>query len=67
MSIHVDGGEFRDWLFRALADQRVGHAGAATEAGAKAKAGDKPQMVWERAGIELLAAELDAALPPAGK
>ena len=31
------------------------------------QAGAKPNPAWERAEVELLAAELDAALPPAGK
>jgi hypothetical protein len=52
---------------RGVADP--GRAGA-RKAAAKArgaKAGPKPDSVWERAEMELLAAELDAALPPAGK
>ena len=45
----------------------LGHADAAKEAAARAraaKAGAKPGTVWELAEMELLAAELDAALPP---
>ena len=70
MGLHPDGGEFHDWLFLALAEHRLGNADAAKEAAAKAraaKAGAKPRMVWDKAELELLAAELDAALPPAGK
>lgn len=54
----------------ALAEHRLGHADAAKEAAVKAraaKAGTKPDTVWAGAEIELLAAELDAALPPPGK
>jgi hypothetical protein len=70
MTLHPNGGEFHDWLFLALAEHRLGHADAATEAAAKAraaKAGAKPGTAWDQAEVELLAAELDAALPPAGK
>jgi serine/threonine protein kinase/WD40 repeat protein/Flp pilus assembly protein TadD len=70
MNLHPDGGEFHDWLFLALAEHRLGHADAATEAAAKARAvqaRSKPGTVWDRAEVELLAAELDAALPPMGK
>jgi len=70
MSFHPDGGEFHDWLFLALAEHRLGHANAAKEAAVKAraaKAGAKPDTVWAAAEVELLAAELDAALPPPGK
>ena len=70
MSFHPDGGEFHDWVFLALAEHRLGHADAAKEAAAKARAAQaksKPGTVWDRAEVELLAAELDAALPPAGK
>jgi hypothetical protein len=67
MSLHANGGEFHDWLFLALAEHRLGHADIAMEAAARAraaKAGAKPGTVWELAEMELLAAELDAALPP---
>ena len=70
MGFHPDGGEFHDWVFLALAEHRLGHADAAKEAAAKARAAQaesKPGTVWDRAEVELLAAELDAALPPAGK
>jgi WD40 repeat protein/tetratricopeptide (TPR) repeat protein len=68
MSLHPGGGEVQDWLFLALAEYRLGHADAAKEAAAKARAaqaGTKPGPVWDKAEIDLLAAELDAALPPA--
>jgi Flp pilus assembly protein TadD len=67
MSLYPDGGELHAWLFLALAEHRLGHADAANEAAAKARAVPKPGTAWERAEVELLAAELDAALPPAGK
>jgi predicted Zn-dependent protease len=67
MSHHPDGGEFQDWLFLALAEHRLGHADAAKEAAAKARAAPQPGTVWDRAEVELLAAELDAALPLPGK
>ena len=38
---------------------------AASKAGARSKS--KPTAVWEKAEIELLAAELDAVLPPAAR
>jgi serine/threonine protein kinase/WD40 repeat protein/tetratricopeptide (TPR) repeat protein len=67
---HAKGGDFPNWLFLALAEHRLGHADAAGKAAARARAaqaGFKPNTVWERAELELLAAELDAALPPPGK
>jgi len=67
MSLHPNGGEFHDWLFLALAEHRLGHADAAKEAADKARTGPKPGAVWEKAEVELLAAELDAALSPTGK
>jgi WD40 repeat protein/Flp pilus assembly protein TadD len=67
MSFHPDGGEGHDWTFLALAEHRLGHANAAKEAVAKARAGSKPGTVWDKAEVELLATELDAVLPPAGK
>jgi serine/threonine protein kinase/WD40 repeat protein/tetratricopeptide (TPR) repeat protein len=68
-SLLADGSEFHGWLFLALAEQRLGHADAAMKAAAKARAalaGPKPDSVWERAEMKLLAAELNAALPPPG-
>ena len=70
MSLHPNGGEFHDWLFLALAEHRLGHADAAKEAAIKAraaKAGARPDTGWAGAEVALLAAELDAALPLAGK
>jgi tetratricopeptide (TPR) repeat protein len=63
MGLHHAGGDFHDWLFLALAEYRLGHADAAKAAAAKARAAPKPGTAWERAEVELLAAELDAALP----
>jgi hypothetical protein len=62
---HADGGNFRDWLFLALAEHRLGHTGAATEAAVKARALEllaKGSPTWDLAEVELLAAELNAAL-----
>jgi WD40 repeat protein len=56
--------QFHDWLFLALAEYRLGHADPAMEAAAKARAAAKPGTAWEQAEVELLKAELDAALPP---
>jgi hypothetical protein len=70
MSIHPDGGEFQDWTFLALAEHRLGHADGAKDAAARARAisaKSKPTSVWDRASVDLLASELDAALPPANK
>jgi hypothetical protein len=70
MALHPKGGEFHDWVFLALAEHRLGHADAAKEAAARARMAhvkSKPGTAWDRAEVELLAAELDAALPPAGK
>src|SRR5262249_10742834 len=38
MSLHPDGGEFHDRLFLALAEHRLGHAGADGQAAAKTQA-----------------------------
>jgi tetratricopeptide (TPR) repeat protein len=66
MNLQPNGSEFHGWLFLALAEHRLGHADAAKAAAAKARATPKPETVWERAEMELLAAELDAAVA-AGK
>jgi WD40 repeat protein/tetratricopeptide (TPR) repeat protein len=66
---HFQGGDFRNWLFLALAEHRLGQADAARKAAAKpraALAGPQPGSVWDRAEMQLLAAELDASVP-AGK
>jgi tetratricopeptide (TPR) repeat protein len=70
MSLRPGGdGSFADWLFLALAEHRLGRAGAASQAAARARAAQaaaKPEtVVWARAEVVLLAAELDAVLPPA--
>jgi eukaryotic-like serine/threonine-protein kinase len=67
MSLHPDGSDFHAWLFLALAEHRLGHADAAKGAAARARAAPQPGTVWDRAEVELLAAELDAALLPPGK
>jgi WD40 repeat protein/Flp pilus assembly protein TadD len=70
MGIHPGGGEFHDWLFLALAEHRLGHSDAAKEAAVKARTAQarfKPRAVWDKAEVELLVAELDAARPPAGQ
>jgi len=70
MSLRPAGDKFEDWLFLALAEHRLGHADAAKAAAARARAaraGARPDTIWDGAEIELLTAELDAALPPAGK
>jgi hypothetical protein len=67
MSLRPEGGEVHGWLFLALAEQRLGHANAAKKAAATARAVPRPNTVWDRAEVELLAAELDAALPPPSK
>ncbi len=67
MTYHSDGGGFHDWAFLALTEQKLGHADAAKEAAAKARAAQpktKIITVWDKAEVELLAAELDAALVP---
>jgi tetratricopeptide (TPR) repeat protein len=67
LPLDTKGGEFFDWLYLALAEHRLGHADAAAKAAARARealAAFKPEKVWERAEMELLAAELDATLPP---
>jgi len=66
MNFHADVNEFNDWLFLALAEHRLGHADAAKEAAVKARAAErkaKAGPVWDVAEVELLDAELDAALP----
>jgi WD40 repeat protein len=68
--LHALGGDFTDWAFLALAEHALGHADAAKEAAAKARAlwsNAKRDTAWESAEVEQLAAELDAALPRAGK
>jgi serine/threonine protein kinase/WD40 repeat protein len=67
VSVVRDGAEFQSGLFLALAQARLGRADAAMQAAAKlrtALAGPKPDSAWDRAEMDLLAAELDTALPP---
>jgi hypothetical protein len=67
ISLHQSGGEYHNWLFLALAEHRLGHADAAKAAASKARAARaKFASVWACAEVELLAAELDAAVPPPG-
>lgn len=66
MSFVSSGGVFHDWFFLALAEHRLGNANAAKEASTKARAaqvGTAAASIWVKAEVELLAAELDAALP----
>ena len=68
--LHALGGDFSDWVYLALAEHALGHADAAEHAALKARAvksSAKRDTAWDRAEVELLAAELDAALPPPGK
>jgi Flp pilus assembly protein TadD len=68
--LHALGGDYPDWGYLALAEHALGHADAAKHAALKARAlwsGARRDTAWERAEVDLLAAELDAALPPAGK
>ena len=67
MGFHPDGGEGNDWAFLALAEHRLGHASVAKEAAAKSRAGPRPGAVWDKAEVEVVAAELDAVVPPLGK
>ncbi|HVK18689.1 MAG TPA: hypothetical protein VM533_17285, partial [Fimbriiglobus sp.] len=70
VSLHQLDSEFTNSVFLALAEHRLGKADAAKESAARARAaraGAKATPGWENAAVELLAAELDAALPPAGK
>jgi tetratricopeptide (TPR) repeat protein len=67
---HPLDSEFANLLYLALAKHRLGHAAAAKQAAAKARsllAKAKPGTIWDQAEVELLTAELDAALPPNGK
>jgi hypothetical protein len=64
------GGDFSEWAYLALAEHALAHPDAAEEAALKARAlwsNANRDTGWDRAEVELLAAELDAALPPAGK
>jgi Flp pilus assembly protein TadD len=68
--LHALGGDFPDWAYLALAEHALGHVDAAKDAALKARAKKSlanRDTAWDRAEVELLAAELDAALPPPGK
>lgn len=70
MALHPRGGGFHDWVFLALAEHGLGHAKAAGDAAAQARMTrprPNPDNVWAPAEVELLAGELDAALPPPRK
>jgi serine/threonine protein kinase/WD40 repeat protein/Flp pilus assembly protein TadD len=67
MSLLPNCGEFHNGLFLALAEHRLGHADAAKEAAAKARAAPRPDNAWDQAEVDLLTAELDAAVPRTGK
>jgi tetratricopeptide (TPR) repeat protein len=63
------GGEFFDWAYLALAEHALARADQAREAAARARATRpalKDNEAWDRAEVELLTAELNAALPPPG-
>jgi hypothetical protein len=67
--LHALGGDFPDWAYLALAEHALGHADAAKDAAIKARAKKSlanRDTAWDRAEVELLAAELDAALPLPG-
>jgi serine/threonine protein kinase/WD40 repeat protein/tetratricopeptide (TPR) repeat protein len=64
MRFHPDGGAFNDWVFLAMAEHRLGHVDAAKKAAARARAlraKSRAGSVWDKAEVELLAGELDAA------
>jgi tetratricopeptide (TPR) repeat protein len=69
LPLHPQGGDFFDWVYLALAEHALGRAGEAGAAAARARAA-RPTLrdneAWDRAEVELLAAELNAALPPPG-
>ena len=69
MAFHPQGGEFSDWLDLALADHALGRTDAAKAAARARAARRSPETgtARERAEVELLAAELDSALPLPGQ
>jgi Flp pilus assembly protein TadD len=70
VTVQPNGGAYSVWVFLSLVEQRLGHAGPAKEAAAKARAiqsGSTPESVWDKAMIESLAAELDAVVLRPGK
>jgi hypothetical protein len=57
-----------DWLFLALAEHALGRPTKAAAARARAaRPAPTTGTAWERAEVELLAVELDAAVTPPGK
>jgi predicted Zn-dependent protease len=69
-SMHPLDSEFANRAYLALAKRALGRANEARAAAARARAARptlKDDHVWDRAEVELLAAELDAALPPTSK
>jgi Flp pilus assembly protein TadD len=69
-SVHPMDSEFCNRAYLALTRRALGQTNEAKAAAALARAAQprlKDDQVWERAEVELLGAELDAALPPAGK
>jgi hypothetical protein len=69
MAFHPQGGELSGWLGLALAEHALSRTVAA-KAAARARAAHpspKSGTARERAEVELLAAELDSALPLPGQ
>jgi serine/threonine protein kinase/WD40 repeat protein/tetratricopeptide (TPR) repeat protein len=69
LPLEPKGGEFFDWAYLALAEHALARAEQAGEAAARARATRptlKDNEAWDRAEVELLTAELNAALPPPG-
>jgi WD40 repeat protein/tetratricopeptide (TPR) repeat protein len=70
MALQPQGGEFYDWLFLALAEHALGRVDEARAAAARARAAQPAATIgsaWDRAELDLLAAELDAVMPPLAK
>ena len=70
MAFHPQGGELSGWLDLARAERALGRTDAAKAAAARARAArssPRTSTAWERAEVELLAAELDSALPVPGE
>ena len=70
LALLPEGGEFSGWLFLALAEHALGRADVANAAAARARAVRRVSTIdsaWDRAEVESLAAELDAAVPTPDK
>jgi tetratricopeptide (TPR) repeat protein len=68
-SHHSLDNEFANWMYLALAEHALGRTVQAQEAAARARATRlalKDHEAWDRAEVELLTAELNAALPTPG-